>query len=102
MIILKNCCVIKNEFINDENGGKFKYNYKISNDCDYNTYIDGSENWSNKNCNNNSLILGSCRRSNKECVDFVTKEFCNNLKEQGMIWSNKTCHDNIYKINPLY
>lgn len=36
--------------------------------------------------------LGSCRYANKECFDGVTPEFCNKLKNQGLVWSEKTCN----------
>jgi hypothetical protein len=37
-------------------------------------------------------MLGSCRYANKECFDYVTPEFCDKLKNQGLIWSEKTCN----------
>ena len=93
----RKCCIINTEFVNNTSSpsGSFQYNYTISDNCDYNTYVDGINGWSNKNCNNNSNILGSCRYPSKECIDYVTKEYCDNLKDKGLIWSNKTCNDNI-------
>ena len=97
----KKCCIIKTEYVKDPNniplGGSFQYRFNETDNCDNNTHK-----WSNKNCNNNNNILGSCRYSNKECIDYMTNEECDKYKEQGMIWSNKTCHDNIFPSYPLY
>lgn len=41
---------------------------KPCDNCDYNTYIDGINRWSNKNCNNNSNILGSCKECNERIL----------------------------------
>jgi hypothetical protein len=72
-------CYIENKFID----GEFKYvKSEITNNYNLNT-IDIID------CNDNR-ILGSCRNINKECIDFVTKEHCDNYR---MTFSNKTCRD---------
>lgn len=72
-------CYIENKFIN----GEFKYiKSEIIDNYNLNT-VDIID------CNDNR-ILGSCRNINKECIDFVTKEYCDNYK---MTFSDKTCRD---------
>ena len=72
-------CYIENKFIN----GEFKYvKSEINDNYNLNT-VDIID------CNDNR-ILGSCRNINKECIDFVTKEYCDNYK---MTFYNKTCRD---------
>jgi hypothetical protein len=111
-----NCCHVQkiySEDSNNINGGNFKYIYnKLENDqCNKNEYpnnfissellIDGENNWDNKYCNNDSKYLGSCRFANKECIDFVSKDFCDNYK---LTWSELTCNNPIpgkcYNVNP--
>ena len=99
----KKCCNIKTAYVKDPSnkpaGGNFKYIFDVSDNCDYNTFVDGLNGWSNTNCNENNNILGSCRISNKECVDYVTKDYCDNYK--NMFWSNNTCRNNIFPAGQL-
>jgi hypothetical protein len=99
------CCLIEKKYLQDDNSinrGDFKYIYAIkqNEECDPSNYelnnnkqllIDKVNNWSNNKCNNNDSDLRSCRIMNNECIDFVDKPFCD--KVQGMIWSDKTCHN---------
>ena len=104
----KDCCLIKKEYVPDKDdtwGGKFTYIYdKLKNDkcnpllydINSNTQLlfEGENNWNNNLCSDNNNILGSCRNINYECVDFVTKDFCNNMNKKhktNLIWSTNTC-----------
>jgi hypothetical protein len=99
------CCLVEKKYLPDNNsldGGNFKYMYtnKENKECDPSIYelnnnkqllLDGVNNWSNEKCNDQSTNLGSCRLINNECIDFVNKQFCDNIP--GMTWSNKTCNN---------
>lgn len=92
----KTCCLIKKEYVRDNNhpdGGDFKYiiNKLKDKDCNYDLYILNDKQQLYINDDNKCEInnIGSCRNFNKECLDFVDKDFCN---KYNMTWSNKTCH----------
>jgi hypothetical protein len=105
MMSEKEFAIIKN---NEDymNSGDFEYIYtKLKDDkCDINLYqldsnkqlmINGENGWDNNMCKNNtkdSKLIGSCRYANKECFDYVTPEFCSKFKNQGLVWSEKTCN----------
>lgn len=103
-----NCCLVQKEF----SEGNFNYKYTpLKNEyCNINLYeldqnnqllFDNINNWNNNNCNNKSKVLGSCRKTNMECIDFITKNDCENIKKNNRneligiktVWSTKTCND---------
>lgn len=94
-ILPSSTCLITKEYVpelTNELGGDFKYVYKKVDDLEINNY--SSNNQQIIDCNSDHNSIGSCRRSNKECIDFVDNNFCKKYK--GMIWSNKTCNNNIF------
>jgi len=87
----KSCCLIKKEYVIDNNhpyGGDFKYIINNIKDCNYNAYILDDKQQINYGDNCKKENIGSCRNINKECIDFVSKDFCD---KYNMTWSNKTC-----------
>lgn len=105
-----NCCLIKKEYIPNINniwGGEYKYNFNklTDNECNPLLYdinsntqllFDGENNWNNNLCDNNTNNLGSCRFNINECVDFVSKEFCDNMNTTHtthLSWSSNTCEE---------
>ena len=50
------------------------YNFEI--DQNNQLLFDGVNNWNNEECKDDSKILGSCQHYNFECIDFVSKDTC--------------------------
>ena len=99
----KECCLIQDEFVQQEGGlydSKFVYTYKIlyDNDCDIKKYdlnsktqlfINGINNWDNKMCKKGSM--GSCRFATNQCIDIQRKEDCD---KANLEWSPLPCEEN--------
>jgi hypothetical protein len=82
------CCLVKKVF--DGNDFKYIYNKYYNDDCnidnfelDHNNQLlfEGYNGWSNEYCSNDSNILGSCQHYDFECIDFVSKETCENYNK---------------------
>jgi hypothetical protein len=103
----KKCCLIEKKPLDiyptnlklQETGFDYIYTKLNDDQCnpelyrlDSNTQLlfDVNNNWTEDFCTKKNKELGSCRRINKECIDFVTKDFCD---QYNMEWSNKTCND---------
>jgi PIN domain nuclease of toxin-antitoxin system len=120
LIIKSNkCCLINKEYIPDRKdiwGGTFKYKFTPLQNTDCNPllydinsntqlFFDGENNWNNIYCNNLTKIssLGSCRNNVYECIDFVSKDYCDNMNTKyntNMTWSSNTCEIPLqYKLN---
>jgi hypothetical protein len=104
------CCLVKKILNKDE----FKYTYKeyFNSDCDLNNFeldqnnqllFDGQNGWSNSQCSNNTSKLGSCQHYNFECIDFVSKNKCDEYNNRippdpqkrkiTFNWNQKPCYN---------
>lgn len=92
------CCKILKKIVP---GNYMAYKYSISNDCDryYNNNVrtifsDEKVNGTTfdmEQCNENNNLFGSCRKiGGFECLDFVTKQDCDNFSY--MVWSKESCN----------
>lgn len=103
------CCLIKKVL----NGESFNYEYQEykDNECDLNNFeldhnnqlfFDGESGWTNDKCSNEKSDLGSCRHYDFECIDFVSKDKCNEYNKRmppdpqhrkiTYNWENKACY----------
>jgi hypothetical protein len=104
------CCLVKKMLDNDN----FKYEYtKYENEnCNLNNFeldqnnqllFDGVNGWSNDYCSPDTSTLGSCQHYNFECIDFTSKNKCDEYNSKmpsdpqdrkiTYDWSKKPCYN---------
>jgi len=104
------CCLVKKML----DGNNFKYEYtKYENEmCDLNNFeldqnnqllFDGINGWSNNSCSAETSKLGSCKHYDFECIDFTSKDKCNEYNSRmppdpqhrkiTYNWSSKPCYN---------
>jgi len=108
------CCQVTRKMTED---GEWYYDYKkqkgdICKPSDLeNIIIDNKKEyfyWKNDNlCSINNFdiegepFLGSCRNSYNSCFDFISKERCSEIEDQGYFWNKKTCMESVKYPNKI-
>lgn len=103
------CCLVKKVL----NGESFNYEYTPyqDNECDLNNFeldhnnqllFDGESGWTHDKCSNDKTDLGSCQHYDFECIDFVSKNKCDDYNKRmppdpqhrkiTYNWYNKACY----------
>lgn len=93
-------CIVEIKY-NDDGSDKFKYTFTKKENYDYRNFIntplkrifvEGINNWNNKNCSEENNILGGCRNDKHECSNFMTKDECEDYKMEW--YQNNPCTNN--------
>ena len=105
------------KLLNDNGNFEYSFSEYKDLDCDLNNFeldqnnqlfFDGINDWSNKFCSSDNSNLGSCKHFDFECIDFVSKDKCNEYNNRmppdplnrkiTFEWQKTPCYQKMYTV----